>query len=157
VRDAYLDVKGGYHVSATPHPLALQRGLPVDLGRGTGLAVAVSQWYRLIETADRRTEPWKVTTVAYSYTLSESDGPEIFAYHWHPTTPNSVHYPHLHLEHGAQLGRQEFHSAHLPTGRVSLEDFVQLIIESFGVSPVRNNWEALLEESRAEFDAERSW
>lgn len=103
------------------------------------------------------TEPWKVTTVSYFYTLRESDGPEIISYQWHPNVPDSVRYPHLHLGYGAQVGRPEFDRAHLPTGRVMLEDFVRLLIESFGVPPARDNWEEVLAESRAEFEADRSW
>ena len=156
MRHAHLDVKGRYHVSATPYPITLAGGLPVDLRRGTGLAVAVSQWYRLIEIPNP-TEPWKVSTVAYSYSLRQSNGPEILAYHWHPNLPGSVRYPHLHLEYGAGISRPEFHRAHLPTGRVALEDFVRLLIESFGVLPERDNWEEDLAASRAEFEAERTW
>jgi hypothetical protein len=63
--------------------------LPVDIGRGTGLAVAVSQWYRLIEIPNP-TESWKVSTVAYYYTLRDSNGPEILSYQWHPNVPDSV-------------------------------------------------------------------
>lgn len=45
---AYVDVKGGYYTSATPHPLTLMDRLPVELGGGTGLTIQVSQQYRVI-------------------------------------------------------------------------------------------------------------
>jgi len=118
--------------------------------------VIVTQQYRLIEKPSYA-EPWHISTVAYSYALRESGGHEIPAYHWHPRTASSVTFPHLHLGHGAQVGRPEFDRAHLPTGRVALEDFVHLLIEDFNVPPVRENWEDLLEESRVEFEADRSW
>jgi hypothetical protein len=38
-------VKGRYYTSATPHPLTLMDGLPVELGSDTGLTVQVSQRY----------------------------------------------------------------------------------------------------------------
>ena len=38
-------VKGRYYTSATPHPLTLMDGLPVELGGDTGLTVQVSQRY----------------------------------------------------------------------------------------------------------------
>jgi hypothetical protein len=156
VADAHLAVRGGYYASPSPHPLALERGLPVDLGGGTNLAVQVSQQYRLIESTSPR-EPWRVTIVAYFYTLQEAHGSEILSYQWHPTVPESVTYPHLHLGYAAAITREELHHAHLPTGRVALEDFVRLLIEAFTVPPARENWEEVLAQSRAEFDADRSW
>jgi hypothetical protein len=127
----------------------------VDLGGGLNLAVQVTQQYRLLENPDPR-EPWQVRTVAYHYTLRETEG-EILSYQWHPAVPESVTYPHLHLGYAAAIRREELHHAHLPTGRVALEDFVQLLIEAFTVPPSRENWEEVLAQSRAEFDADRSW
>ncbi len=156
MNSAYVDVKGGYYISAIPHPLALMDGLPVELGGGTGLTIQVSQQYRVIENPDPR-KPWQVKTVSYHYTLGEIGGREILSYQWHPNVPRSVTFPHLHLQHGAGLGRPEFQRAHLPTGRVALEDFVQLLIDDFGVPSAREDWEAALEESRKEFESDRSW
>ncbi len=156
VNGPYVDVKGGYHASARPHPLTLMDGMPVELGGGTGLTVQVSQQYRVIENPVPR-EPWQVKTVAYHYTLGETESHEILSYQWHPNVPGSVSFPHLHLQYGALLGRTEFERAHLPTGRVTLEDFVRLLIADFGVSTARDDWEQALEESRREFESDRSW
>jgi hypothetical protein len=156
LRGTYIDVKGGHYPSPRPHPLTLMDGLPVELGRGTGLSVRVSQQYRLVESPSA-TKPWRVTTVAYHYTLQESGGPEILSYQWHPNVPNSVSFPHLHIGPGAGLGREEFDRAHLPTGRVTLEAFVRLLIEDFDVPPEKENWEDELDESLAEFEEDRSW
>jgi hypothetical protein len=156
VRGAYVDVKGGYYPSRTPHPLTLMDGLPVELGGGTGLSIKVSQQYRLIE-APSSIRPWRVSTVAYHYTLQVADGAEIISYQWHPRVPNSVGFPHLHIRQGAGLGREEFQRAHLPTGRVALENFVRLLIVDFGVPPEKDNWEDELAKSLAEFEADRSW
>lgn len=150
-----MDVKGGYYASVTPHPLTLMDGLPVGLD-GTDLTVQVSQQYRVIENPDPR-ESWQVRTVAYHYTLGESEGREILSYQWHPNVPGSVSFPHLHLQHGAGLGRPEFERAHLPTGRVTLEDFVRLLIDDFGTPPAREDWLGVLEESRRQFESDRSW
>jgi hypothetical protein len=157
VSGAYVDVKGGYYASATPFPLTLSDGLPVALGRGTNLAVQVSQQYRVIENPNSR-KPWQVRTAAYHYTLRDHrEEAEILSYQWHPNVPDSVTYPHLHLESAAGLSRSEFEQAHLPTGRVIIEDFVRLLIDDFGVPAARDDWEQALEKSRAEFDADRSW
>lgn len=141
----YVNVKGGYYASATPHPLTLMDGLPVELGSGTDLTVQISQQYRVIENPDPR-EPWQVKTVAYYYTLGETEGHEILSYQWHSNVPGSVSFPHLHLQYGARLGRPEFERAHLPTGRITLEDFVRLLISDFSVPPTRDDWEQVLEE-----------
>ncbi len=155
MRGTHIDVKGGYYASPTPHPLTLMDGLPVKLA-GTEFEIVVSQQYRVIENPDPD-ESWQVRTVAYAYALREADGLEIVAYHWHPTVAHSVSFPHLHIEHGAQCEREEFAKAHLPTGRVPLEDFVRMLIEDFHVPPEKENWAEELAESRAEFQADRSW
>ena len=104
-------------------------------------------------------EPWQVRTVAYYYTLQETEGPEIFSYQWHPTQGSHVTFPHLHLGAGSVEGEgmNILEGFHLPTGRVALEDFVRLLIEEIGIPPLREDWEAVLERSRAEFEADRSW
>jgi hypothetical protein len=127
----------------------------VDLS-GTELSVVVSQHYRLIERP-APVEPWKVSTVAYFYALREAGGHEIFSYQWHPLITASVTFPHLHIGYGAYVGRDEFHKAHLPTGRVALEDFVRLLIEEFHVPPVRDDWPEVLQQSLTEFEADREW
>lgn len=97
-------------------------------------------------------------SVSYHYTLGEAGGHEILSYQWHPNVPRSVTFPHLHLQYGAGLlGRREFERAHLPIGRVTLEDFVRLLIDDFGVPAARDDWEQALEESRIEFESDRSW
>ena len=156
VRGAYVDVKGGYYPSPNPHPLTLMDGLPVELGSGTEFSIRVSQQYRLIE-APSATRPWRVTTVAYHYTLQEAEGAEILSYQWHPGVPNSVSFPHLHIRRAAGPGGEELQRAHLPTGRVALENFVRLLIVDFGVPPEKDNWEDELAKSLAEFEEDRSW
>lgn len=153
---AVLNSRGGYYPSEFPHPLTLGGGLPVELGRGSGLAVEVRQQYRVIEST-RGHEPWKVTTVAYYYSLRESGGPEILSYQWHPSQRSAVTFPHLHLGAGARVGRKELERAHIPTSRVALEDFIRLLIEHFSVAPLREDWEEGLQKSRAEFEQDRSW
>jgi hypothetical protein len=155
---AVVNVRGGYHVSEHPHPLTIGEGLPVSLGSGTDLSIEVKQQYRVLENPNPY-EPWQVRTVAYYYTLRETDGPEMLSYQWHPAQRSYITFPHLHL--GAGLvegeGRNLLEGVHLPTGRVALEDFVRLLIEELGVPALREDWEAVLERGRAEFEADRSW
>lgn len=81
----------------------------------------------------------------YRYELREFDGREILAYHLHPGASRSVpNFPHLHVSGGAGDLIPELQRAHLPTGAVSLADFVALLIRDFGVRPLRPEWEEIL-------------
>lgn len=89
------------------------------------------------------------------------DGHEIIAYHWHPnqTDPGGrvVAFPHLHLRYGAQVGRKQLQKAHLPTGRVAVEDLLRIAITEFGVSPLRNDWEDILGNTQSLYEKWRTW
>jgi hypothetical protein len=76
--------------------------------------------------------------------LREPEGPEIVAYHWHPGRRSPIDFPHLHLGAGSGVDREELHKAHLPTGRVELEDVLLMAIQEFGVRPRREDWEEIL-------------
>lgn len=88
----------------------------------------------------------KVTTTYYSYALETQNAEEIIGYHWHPNSISRINYPHLHLGKGAQVGRKELEEAraHLPTGRIGIEEVVHLLIETFGVDSRRRDWRDLL-------------
>jgi hypothetical protein len=45
---------------------------------------------------------------------------------------------------GSGVGREELQKAHIPTGRVELEDVLLLAIREFGVRPRRDDWEEIL-------------
>jgi hypothetical protein len=100
VTNAVLLVGGGYHVSTRPHVLLFQDN-PVLLGHDRRFALKLIQQYRIVEDEEPR-GPWKVSTVAYYYTVetpetSTAPPQEVFGYHWHPQERNAVTYPHLHL------------------------------------------------------------
>ncbi len=78
--------------------------------------------------------PWKVKITAYPYTLEESKGGEMIS--WHPTGPGALPYPHLHLGAAVDVGRAELEGAHIPTGRVALEQVLRFAIETFRVRTV---------------------
>lgn len=156
VTQAVINVRGGYHPAPEPHVLLLGDGGPVRLPGDPALALSLLQRYRIVKA----TEPhghWKVTTSAYAYTLETEGGSELIAYHWHPNERSAVTFPHLHLGAGALIGRPEFTKAHLPTGRVAIEDVLRLAIREFGVHPRRDDWETLLGYTRAAYDEWRTW
>ena len=120
-------------------------GLPVALGGPSQLRFRLQQNYRIIESEPSGTL-WRVEVVDYDYTLYDVEEREVLLYHWHPVGNSSVETPHLHLKQGAQVGRAEVRDAHLPTGDVSLNAILRVLIEEMGVRPRRSDWESILAE-----------
>ncbi|MDQ3693092.1 MAG: hypothetical protein M3464_05650 [Chloroflexota bacterium] len=101
-------------------------------------------------------DSWEIATKGYSYTLSQQDGREVIAFHWHPNNRGQADFPHIHVIH--PLGASIIHrKQHIPTGRVSLESVVRFAIVELGARPVRPDWERVLDAGQAEFGARRSW
>ena len=143
VSNAVVSVDGGYYVSDAPHILRLNQGRPVRTGGTHGIRLAFYQYYRVIETEVPRVR-WMVVEEGYEYKILDADGREIIVYHWHPVEHNPIAFHHLHLEHGAEVGREELQTAHLPTGYVSVADILRLLIFDFGVVPRRGDWEEVI-------------
>ena len=101
--------------------------------------------------------PWKVTITAYHYTLEDSNSREIISFQWHPTEASALPYPHVHLGHGAAVGRAELAGAHIPTGRVALEQTLRFAIEAFRLRPRRADWRDVLFGTRRRFEQWRTW
>ena len=139
-----VSARGGYHHSDRPHTLFLGRGAPQRL-RGAPIAIRVALYYRIIESSEGPLSLWKATATGYQYTLEDLEEHEILAYHWHPDA--SLTFPHLHLGQGAAVGRPELQTAHLPTGRISVEQFLRVCFGDFKAEPLRDNYQAILAES----------
>ena len=144
ISDAVVSVEGGYYVSDTSHVLRLNQDRPVRLGRMSGLWLTLKQYYHIVETEGLRVH-WTIAIEGYEYTIVDSDGREILTYHWHPGGQSPIAFHHLHLEHGAEVGREELQTAHLPTGYVSVADIIRLLIVDFGATPQRGDWESVLD------------
>lgn len=91
---------------------------------------------------------FRVTTVAYMYTLRRG-GDELWSLHWHPDGNSPVKTPHIHLA-GVDP------SGHFPVERMSLEQAVAWVIQS-GVTPARDDWQQVLEDSHKLHVKYRSW
>ena len=156
VTDEILSVGGGYHPASPPHLLSLRRGEPVPLSGNSRLAIRIAQQYRIVEHDGPR-GPWKVSSVAYRYALSDQGGRDILAYHWHPWEGMPITWPHLHLDAGARIGREDLTRAHLPTGRVAVEDVIALAIGELGVRALRADWRDVLDQSLEAFRLWRTW
>lgn len=145
-----VSVSGGYHPRPDPHVATIGNGGPVPLSGDSNISLVLRHHYRIVEDSRPR-GPWKVSTAGYYYILCESSSSkEILGYHWHPDVEPS--FPHLHLEAGARVGREEFAKAHLPTGRVALEDVLRLAINGFGIKPLREDWSDILDSTQTKFE-----
>ena len=153
VTDTVLNISGGYDQSRE-HLAVLGSGDAIKLN-GSPFSLRVLQSYRVVEAADER-GPFKVQVTGYSYALHDAGSQqEILAYHWHPRS--EVTWPHLYLGPGARVGFAALAVTHLPTGRIAVEDFIQVTIEAFGAKPTRGDWLAVLEDSRERFRRWRTW
>ena len=143
ISDAVVSVEGGYYVSDIPHLLRLNRGRPVRLGGTSRLWLTFQQYYRIVEVEVPRVQ-WTVAVEGYEYKLLDADSREVLTYHWHPRGQSPIVFQHLHVGHGAEVGRSELQTAHLPTGHVSAADIIRLLIGDFGATPSRRDWEDAL-------------
>jgi hypothetical protein len=158
VTTAVIDRQGG-HDLGTIYALTVNGGEPVRLARVSrraGIAIRITQQYRIVQAEGDR-GPLKVQTVAYMYTVEDAEGREVFGYHWHPEGRSPTSFPHLHLEAGAMIGRVEIMRAHFPKGRVSVEEFLRLVIETFDLRTRRKDWRAVLQQTQAAFATWRTW
>jgi hypothetical protein len=96
--------------------------------------------------------------VAYDYTLlSVESGQEVLAYHWHPTGRSDITYPHLHLYGGVGALQPNIRKAHLPTGRIAVEDVLRLAITHLQVIPLREDWDDIITTTQNAFQIWRTW
>jgi hypothetical protein len=55
----------------------------------------------------------------------------------------------MHLQAGARIGLRGLAGAHLPTGHITLAQFIRCLIEELGVESRRADWHAVLEHAHA--------
>lgn len=95
----------------------------------------------------------------HQYRILGRDERELLTYHWQPGTA-FLGPDHSHLHVSAALAAQvttletesiDLSRRHLATGMVSLAAVVRMLIEEFGVAPVRSDWREVLSTAEAEF------
>ena len=146
VTDSVVSVDGGYYPSAMPHLLTMNRETPVRLGGESRLWFLLHKYYRVIES-DLPSDSWMVEETGYRYAVIDTEGKDVLEYHWHPVGESPVVAPHLHIGHGAMIGRAEIGGAHLPTGQVTISDILRMLIRDFSITPRRSDWEFVLDEA----------
>lgn len=120
---------------------------PVQLASTSGpsaLLLSVVHQYEAV----RQDRAWRVSSRAYYYRIDARNGGELLSWHWHPS--GRFKQPHLHV---AALDRRQ----HLPTGRVSLEAILRLLLTEFDVRSRQPNWDSVLAASQAKFEELRTW
>lgn len=150
------NVRGGYHPSEIPHTVLIGDGGPVALAGSGRLKLRFAHHYGIVEAPGER-GPWKVSSAGYFYSLDDAHDQEVIVYHWHPGGSSPVSYPHLHLGAGAGCRREELITAHLPTGRVSVEEFLRMAIVEFRVEPLRADWPQVFADAQRDFETWRTW
>jgi hypothetical protein len=130
---------------------------PIRLRRtagGQAPSLSVEQQYDLVEASGEH-GPWKVSTLAYRYRIDSAAADELALWHWHPKDrqgrPHRYAHPHLHAQAGQLAG------LHLPTGRVSVEAVLRLLLNEFDVRPRRDDWQDVLAACEAAFERWRTW
>ncbi len=104
---------------------------------------------------------WKVKTVSYQYAIERKrDRQEVISFHWEGEESDNPT-PHLHVgfaAHDRVLPISE--KAHIPSGRVAIEDIVKFAIEELGVQPIRAKrsvWRDIVSTMRNLFVKHKTW
>jgi hypothetical protein len=104
-----------------------------------------------------RQRRWRVASRTYQYRLLDRAERELLTYHWQPGAEFlGPDHPHLHVSaaldtriNALDMESIDLSRRHLTTGLVSLGDFVRMLIEEFGVAPVRSDWRDALARAEA--------
>ncbi len=134
------------------------------------LLLRFAHLYRVVHVpGDQQCGPYKVSSSFYRYDILDRDEDEVVVFHWEPEGRSPVRTPHLHLPaatpivlpqrggSGVAGAKTHLGKLHLPTGRILIEDVVELLIREFGAVPLNENWAAILEKNREAFARGRRW
>lgn len=139
--------RGGYALE-TPYAIAVES---FKLRCESSLYFDAGLEYQIIKDSRPDYGHYRINTLAYTYILTGEDDKEIFAYQWQPK--GKVKTLHLHL---AWLGRK----FHFPTGRISIEQVIRLLITEFKAKPRqqhKTDWHRILDYTQGRFERFRSW
>lgn len=129
--------------------LTLGQAVPLRLTTGGRIRFEISMDV-VGEVGSPDAPPIGVRVSGYFFHVTEYQHREILAYHWHPDGVSPVTTPHLHLSsrlpdiavsEGVEISLS---AVHLPTGEVSAQDIVRLLITEFGVEPRRSDWRTIV-------------
>jgi hypothetical protein len=99
----------------------------------------------------------KVELASFQYQMTRDNASWVFRYDYVRTPPEPEPAGHLHLRgkpaEDCLPPEVELQDVHFPTGRISIEAVIRLLVESFGVpcNGWHNRWRAVLAESERAF------
>ncbi len=131
--------------------------VPVDGDYAPKLLIEVEMSYLVIHCPDDEDRgPYRCTTCAYILRIKQGNA-ELMSFHWHPgqnVSPERL--PHFHV---GESRLPQMQTLHIPTPRVSVEEFIQTTIEAFGVRPTvdEKTWRELLDSTLGPHREYRSW
>ena len=101
----------------------------------------------------------RINAYIYGFTRIDRSGDEVEILHFHwdrLPSPGNLYPPgHLHLGQGILakptfLRAGDFHRAHVPTGRVSLESIIRFAITELEVEPLNGSWARVLADTESQ-------
>lgn len=150
--DVLMTSTGGRSTIDRIHSLSLADGRALITGDGLQLEVGLQ--YSIIKTGDTGKMAYRCTTKSYAYSILDGDDKRLYDWHWHPFGKSNFYEPHAHTYSTDPLLPPR---AHIPTGRVSLEQVIRFVIDQLGVEPLRNDWDSVLSLNEGLFELHRSW
>lgn len=140
------------------HSWTLNDGTPIALGNGLLFRAGMK-----FETLDRgqseRRGRYRIRTREYIYEVTGPKSQPIISAHWHPLARNSRFAdPHWHVG-GITVPKDCVYldRAHIPSPRVSIEEFIRLMIEELGVTPRSSDWDKRLTQTHKVFTKYKTW
>ena len=134
--------------------LTVNRGNPLSLKTtGCQIEITCSIRYTILQTGNRGSDNWRVSTVSYVHTVA-LDGDLSVAFHWHPDDGSDVWYPHIHpffLGSGRDQG-----GIHIPSGRVLVED-VLIFAHERGAVPLKDDWQKVVSRIKGRVAQKATW
>ena len=130
------------------------RLMKLDTAAGSSLYLEIFQT-GLVVPDPRYGGEWKISTVSYTYAVYDRPDIEsaeaLIRWHWNRDNPNWPA-PHVHVAVPDPQGKGV--DLHIPTGaRVSIEQVVAFLIRDMGVTPAIPDWQDVLGDGQARFDA----
>ncbi len=117
-------------------------------------------YFRIFQTGfvgpdSRYRGEWKISTASYTYAVYDradtATAEPLIRWHWNRDNPNWPA-PHVHVAVPDPQGKGV--DLHIPTGaRVSIEQVVAFLIRDMGVTPAIPDWQDVLGDGQARFDA----
>jgi hypothetical protein len=123
------------------------------VGGARRLHLTVKLAFAIVES-DRKSAGQRVNIQMYQYSILDYWHKELLVYHWQPDVVGPD-FPHIHVSAAlnAQIGALEqeqiaLDKLHLPTGFVTLQSVIRMLITEFDIRPLRADWQTRLDVSQ---------